>query len=88
LKIAYFPNPLSGKDQQRINGRKRTVQIKLRVTEEERNMIEEKMKQIPIRSVAAPLNSQPPGALGKFSLLSLTLTISHQEMQSTWEHSP
>ncbi|MGI6316426.1 MAG: plasmid mobilization protein [Christensenellales bacterium] len=38
-----------------MNGRKRTVQIKFRITEEERNLIEEKMKMIPTRNMAAYL---------------------------------
>ena len=38
-----------------MNGRKRTVQIKFRVTEEERSLILEKMKQIPTRNMAAYL---------------------------------
>ncbi|WIV13761.1 plasmid mobilization relaxosome protein MobC [Proteiniborus sp. MB09-C3] len=38
-----------------MNGRKRTVQIKFRVTEEERTLIEEKMKLIPTRNMAAYL---------------------------------
>ena len=38
-----------------MSGRKRTVQIKFRVTEEERTLIEEKMKQIPTRNMAAYL---------------------------------
>lgn len=38
-----------------MNGRKRTVQVKFRVTEEERALIEEKMKQIPTRNMAAYL---------------------------------
>lgn len=38
-----------------MNGRKRTVQIKFRVTEEERSLIEEKMKLIPTRNMAAYL---------------------------------
>lgn len=38
-----------------MNGRKRTVQIKFRVTEEERALIEEKMKLIPTRNMAAYL---------------------------------
>ena len=36
-------------------GRKRTVQLKFRVTEEERALIEEKMKLIPTRNMAAYL---------------------------------
>lgn len=38
-----------------MNGRKRKVQIKFRVTEEERALIEEKMKLIPTRNMAAYL---------------------------------
>lgn len=38
-----------------MNGRKRTVQIKFRVTKEERALIEEKMKLIPTRNMAAYL---------------------------------
>ena len=38
-----------------MSGRKRTVQIKFRVTEEERALIEEKMKQIPTQNMAAYL---------------------------------
>ena len=38
-----------------MSGRKRTVQIKFYVTEEEKNLIEEKMKLIPIRNMAAYL---------------------------------
>ena len=34
-----------------MNNRKRNVQIKFRVTEEERNLIEEKMKQVPTRNM-------------------------------------
>ena len=38
-----------------MSDRKRTVQIKFRVTEEERTLIEEKMKLIPTRNMAAYL---------------------------------
>ena len=38
-----------------MNGRKRTVQIKIRVTEAERDVILEKMKVIPTRNMAAYL---------------------------------
>ena len=34
-----------------MNNRKRNLQIKFRVTEEERNLIEEKMKQVPTRNM-------------------------------------
>ena len=36
-----------------MDGRKRTVQIKFRVTEQERELIEQKMKQIPTNNLAA-----------------------------------
>ena len=36
-----------------MDGRKRTVQIKFRVTEQERELIERKMKQIPTKNLAA-----------------------------------
>ena len=39
----------------RMSGRKRTVQIKFYVTEEERDLIAEKMKLIPTRNMAAYL---------------------------------
>ena len=38
-----------------MGGRKRTIQIKFRVTEAERDFILEKMKQIPTRNMAAYL---------------------------------
>ena len=38
-----------------MSNRKRTVQIKFRVTEEERALVEEKMKLIPTRNMAAYL---------------------------------
>ena len=38
-----------------MSGRKRTVQIKFYVTEEEKNLIEKKMKLIPTRNMAAYL---------------------------------
>ena len=38
-----------------MSGRKRTVQIKFYVTEEERDLIAEKMKLIPTRNMAAYL---------------------------------
>ena len=40
-----------------MSNRKRTVQIKFRVTEEERALIEEKMKLIPTRNMAAYLRN-------------------------------
>ena len=38
-----------------MNGRKRTVQVKFYVTEEERKLIEEKMKLVPTSNMAAYL---------------------------------
>ena len=38
-----------------MNGRKRTVQVKFYVTEEERKLIEEKMKLVPTNNMAAYL---------------------------------
>ena len=38
-----------------MNGRKRTVQVKFYVTEEERKLIEEKMKLVPASNMAAYL---------------------------------
>ena len=38
-----------------MDGRKRTVQIKVRVTEEERALIEQKMKLVPTRNMEAYL---------------------------------
>ena len=38
-----------------MNGRKRTVQVKFYVTEEERSLIEEKMKLVPTNNMAAYL---------------------------------
>ena len=38
-----------------MNNRKRNVQIKFRVTEEERALIEEKMKQVPTSNMKAYL---------------------------------
>ena len=44
-----------------MSNRKRTVQIKFRVTEEERALIEEKMKLIPTRNMAAYLRKMAIG---------------------------
>ena len=41
-----------------MDGRKRTVQIKFRVTEAERDLILEKMKLVPTRNMAAYLRLQ------------------------------
>ena len=53
--LGSVPNPLSRKERRRMDGRKRTVQIKFRVTEEERVLIEEKMKLVPTRNMEAYL---------------------------------
>ena len=54
--LGKCPKPsMNGKERQHINGRKRTVQIKFRVTEAERDLILEKMKLIPTRNMAAYL---------------------------------
>jgi len=45
----------NGKEQQHMDGRKRTVQVKFRVTEAERDLILEKMKLIPTNNMAAYL---------------------------------
>ena len=53
--LGSVPNPRNGKERQSMDGRKRTVQIKFRVTEAERDLILEKMKLIPTRNMAAYL---------------------------------
>ena len=45
----------NGKERKRMSGRKRTVQVKFYVTEEERKLIEEKMKLVPTNNMAAYL---------------------------------
>ena len=45
----------NGKERRRMDGRKRTVQVKFRVTEAERDLILEKMKLIPTNNMAAYL---------------------------------
>lgn len=45
----------NGKERKTMNGRKRTVQVKFYVTEEERSLIEEKMKLVPTNNMAAYL---------------------------------
>ena len=54
-KLGSVPNPRSKKGERQMNGRQRTVQIKFRVTEEERALIEQKMKLIPTDNMAAYL---------------------------------
>ena len=54
--LGSVPNPQNGKEsKKRMEGRKRTVQVKFYVTEEERRLIREKMKLIPTRNMAAYL---------------------------------
>ena len=54
--VGKCPKPSnSRKERQHMNGRKRTVQLKFRVTEAERDLILEKMKLIPTRNMAAYL---------------------------------
>ena len=53
--LGSVPNPRYERSEKRMSGRKRTVQIKFYVTEEERNLIEEKMKLIPTHNMAAYL---------------------------------
>ena len=45
----------NGKERQCMDGRKRTVQVKFRVTEAERDLILEKMKLVPTNNMAAYL---------------------------------
>ena len=45
----------NGKERKTMNGRKRTIQVKFYVTEEERKLIEEKMKLVPTNNMAAYL---------------------------------
>ena len=45
----------NGKERQRMDGRKRTVQVKFRVTEAERDLILEKMKLVPTNNMAVYL---------------------------------
>ena len=53
--LGSVPNPRNGKEHLHMDGRKRTVQIKFRVTEAERDLILEKMKLVPTRNMAAYL---------------------------------
>jgi hypothetical protein len=54
--LGSVPNPRNGKERsEAMDGRKRTVQIKFRVTEAERDLILEKMKLVPTRNMAAYL---------------------------------
>ena len=54
--LGKCPKPsMNGKEREYMDGRKRTVQLKFRVTEAERDLILEKMKLIPTRNMAAYL---------------------------------
>ena len=58
LKIACWEvsqTLFAGRKERGMSGRKRTVQIKFRVTEEERALIEQKMKLVPTRNMEAYL---------------------------------
>ena len=55
-----------------MNGRKRTVQIKFRVTEAERDLILEKMKLVPTRNMAAYLR--------KIAIDGYIIQIDHADM--------
>ena len=46
-----------------MNGRKRKIQIKFYVTEEERALIEQKMKLVPTQNMAAHLRKIPLTAI-------------------------
>ena len=58
----------------RMSGRKRTVQIKFYVTEEEKNLIEEKMKLIPTRNMAAYLR--------KISIDGYIIQVDHADIKA------
>ena len=53
LLVGKYPKPSKRKDVQRMDGRKRNVQIKFRVTEAERDLIMQKMAQVPTKNLAA-----------------------------------
>ncbi len=57
-----------------MDGRKRTVQIKFRVTKEERALIEEKMKLIPTRNMAAYLR--------KMAIDGYVLQVDHSDIKA------
>ena len=56
-----------------MNNRKRNVQIKFRVTEEERSLIEEKMKQVPTRNMEAYLR--------KMSINGYIVQVDHSDIK-------
>ena len=54
LLVGKYPKPSKKrKERERMDGRKRNVQIKFRVTEQERDLIFQKMAQIPTKNLAA-----------------------------------
>lgn len=57
-----------------MDGRKRTVQIKFRVTEAERDLILEKMKLVPTRNMAAYLR--------KIAIDGYIIQIDHADIRS------
>ena len=57
-----------------MGGRKRTVQIKFRVTEDERDLILEKMKLIPTRNMAAYLR--------KIAIVGYILQVDHSDIKA------
>ena len=57
-----------------MDGRKRTVQLKFRVTEDERDLIMEKMKQIPTRNMAAYLR--------KMAIDGYILQVDHSDIKA------
>ncbi len=57
-----------------MSNRKRTVQIKFRVTEEERAMIEKKMKLIPTRNMAAYLR--------KMAIDGYVIQVDHRDIKA------
>ena len=61
-----------------MDGRKRTVQIKFRVTEAERDLILEKMKLVPTRNMEAYLR--------KMAIDGYIIQIDHADIKSILEH--
>ena len=57
-----------------MDGRKRTVQLKFRVTEDEHGLIMEKMKQIPTRNMAAYLR--------KMAIDGYILQVDHSDIKA------
>ena len=61
-----------------MDGRKRTVQIKFRVTEEERALIKEKMKLVPTRNMEAYLR--------KMAIDGYIIRIDHSDIKATRDY--